>query len=157
MEVMDMLCNACGANIPDNSTFCTTCGAKTVPMPQNSVVPPAPAPNAPQYMGGTMQTYNGYNAPAPMAPPAPMYQSFQDTTPISPLGYIGYNILFNLPFIGLIVALVYAFGSNQNVNVRNYARSVLIIWLIVVVMYVLLFILLAAMGASMSEIFKNSY
>lgn len=42
--------------------------------------------------------------------------------PISMWGYFGYQILFALPVVGWIIALVLAFGA-RNVNVRNFARS----------------------------------
>ena len=42
--------------------------------------------------------------------------------PLSPWAYFGYNILFTLPIIGLICAIIFAFDSN-NINRRNFARS----------------------------------
>lgn len=43
--------------------------------------------------------------------------------PIGPWGYLGYQILFSIPLVGFICALVFAVGATQNVNVRNFARS----------------------------------
>ena len=42
--------------------------------------------------------------------------------PISAWGYIGYSILYGLPVIGFIFALVHAIGA-YNRNVRSFARS----------------------------------
>jgi hypothetical protein len=53
--------------------------------------------------------------------------------PISMWGYFGYTILFAIPVVGLILAIVWSF-SNTNINRRNFARSQfcwLIIWLII--------------------------
>lgn len=54
-----------------------------------------------------------------------------NNTPISSWGYLGYRILFNLPFIGWVVALVMAIGAT-NVNVRNFARSQFIVLLFII-------------------------
>ena len=42
--------------------------------------------------------------------------------PISMWGYFGLQILFALPFVGWIFAIVLSFAS-PNVNVRNFSRS----------------------------------
>lgn len=51
--------------------------------------------------------------------------------PISAWGYIGYNFLFAIPLVGLILMIVFA-CSNENINRRNYARSYLILMLLVI-------------------------
>ena len=43
--------------------------------------------------------------------------------PISTWGYFGYEMLFFIPFIGLVVAIIFALGGTSNVNLRNFARS----------------------------------
>ena len=42
--------------------------------------------------------------------------------PITMWGYFGYTILFCIPILGLILAIVWAFGAS-NINLRNFARS----------------------------------
>ena len=42
--------------------------------------------------------------------------------PISMWGYFGLQILFALPLVGWIFAIVLSFAS-PNVNIRNFARS----------------------------------
>ena len=42
--------------------------------------------------------------------------------PISMWGYFGYELLFAIPIIGFIIALVLAFAAG-NKNVKNFARS----------------------------------
>ena len=41
---------------------------------------------------------------------------------LSPWAYFGYNILFAIPLVGFILALVLAF-DNSNLNRRNFARA----------------------------------
>ena len=47
----------------------------------------------------------------------------QEYRPIGMWGYFGYSLLFNIPFAGWIIALVFAFGVTSNVNLKNYARG----------------------------------
>ena len=53
--------------------------------------------------------------------------------PISAWGYIGYEILFAIPVVGLIVALILAITSG-NQNVKNYARSKFCLLLLVFIL-----------------------
>ena len=47
--------------------------------------------------------------------------------PLSPWAYYGYNILFSIPVIGFILLIVFSF-SNDNINIRNNARSVFVLY-----------------------------
>lgn len=61
--------------------------------------------------------------------------------PISMWGYFGYTILFNIPCVGFILILVFSFGGAKNINLRNFARSFMCIWIISLVL-VLIFMAL---------------
>ena len=50
------------------------------------------------------------------------YQVPHEYQPISMWGYFGYSILFAIPILGLILAIVWSFGAAK-VNLRNFARS----------------------------------
>ena len=75
------------------------------------------------------QTQENYHSSYQQTYQQSQYQNTQPTgqnydyTPISMWGYFGYNILFWIPFIGIILVLVFACGGTRNVNLRNYARS----------------------------------
>ena len=75
-----------------------------------------------------------------------------EVKPISPWGYIGYQVLFSIPVVGFIIAIILALTSS-NVNVKNYARSQFCIILLVIVLCVLL----GAMGvlSEVLEVLKN--
>lgn len=60
--------------------------------------------------------------------------------PLSPWAYFGYQILFAVPLIGFIMAIVYAFNKD-NINRRNFARAYLFILAIGIVMAILMLIL----------------
>ena len=61
--------------------------------------------------------------------------------PISAWGYIGYQILFSIPVLGIIMLLVFAFGGGSNVNVRNFARSYVLVFVIAIVLVIAAFAL----------------
>ena len=61
-----------------------------------------------------------------------------DYTPISMWGYFGYEILFAIPIVGLILAIVWSFGAH-NINLRNFARSQFCLLIIASVVCIILF------------------
>lgn len=77
-----------------------------------------------------------------------------DNTPISSWGYLGYRILFNLPFIGWVVALVMAIGAT-NVNVRNFARSQFIALLFIIPITIFAVILGIGFGLSLPGVVEE--
>lgn len=105
-----MNCVKCGEVINEGSMFCSKCGTK---------------------VGGDINTQSNY-AQNNMYVQTPL-----TNVPITPLGYIGYSILFLLPFLGLILAIVFALSSN-NINVKNYAKSYIIgIIIAIIIMFIL--------------------
>ncbi len=58
--------------------------------------------------------------------------------PISMWGYLGYSILFAIPILGIIMILVFSFSKDENINVRNYARSYILVYIIGVILYLIL-------------------
>ncbi len=155
-----MRCMTCGAELPDGTAFCTSCGAKQIP--QTPVQPVQPIPpvqqsydpnqmyqnpawsNAGNNMGG--QPYPGNNM---------MNHPTGDTTPISAWGYIGYNILFSIPLVGLVMLFVYSFGSNTNVNLKNYARSFLLTMLIVFILTIVITVIFGAAFVALFDQISN--
>ena len=69
--------------------------------------------------------------------PVKNYNPALDYTPIGMWGYFGYRLLFMIPFVGFLVALVLAVGGGSNINVRNFARSWFCIDIIVLVIEIL--------------------
>ena len=62
---------------------------------------------------------------------------------LSPWAYFGYSILFAIPLIGFICAIVFACDSS-NLNRRNFARSYFCGLLIAVILIVLFVVLVGA-------------
>ena len=140
------------------------------------VTPVVPAqqfqPNANQYQQGASNQYqNNQNTYMQQQTPNASYQQPQgmntqssaysgsipeEYKPISPLGYLGYSLLYScVPIAGIILLFINAFGSGKNINVRNYARGILLSMLIGVVVSVLFMIIFAAMGIGLAGAFSD--
>lgn len=53
--------------------------------------------------------------------------------PLGAWGFVGYTLLFMLPLLGFVFVLVFALGGTQRVCLKNYARGVLLLWLLALV------------------------
>lgn len=93
------------------------------------------------------QTYS-----APVTPSIPA-----EYAPVSIGAYIGYSLLFGIPCVGLIVALVIAFGGNQKISLKNFARAYLIMLLIGVGISILISIVFGVGIFSMFNYVGNNY
>lgn len=71
--------------------------------------------------------------------------------PLSAWGYFGYNLLFAIPLVGFICAIIFA-CDNSNINRRNFARSYFCGLIIAVILIVILILLVAAGVASFSTV-----
>jgi len=122
-----MFCKNCGKSISDEAKFCNGCGAKTetaqaaantAPQP-SAYMPPAQAAPVPQT----------YAPPHPYAPPsAPASYSPQPgREPLRVIQYIGMFLLMSIPLVGIILLFVWSFGGSVNLNKKNFARAMLIL------------------------------
>lgn len=57
-------------------------------------------------------------------------------------------LIMAIPLVGLVMLFVYAFGDNQNVNKKNWAKAQLIVLAIVMGLFLLFFIVFGALFAS---------
>lgn len=64
---------------------------------------------------------------------------------LSPWAYFGYNLLFGIPIIGFIFAIVFAF-DDSNLNRKSYARSYFCGLIIAIVIAIVLLIIITALG-----------
>lgn len=53
--------------------------------------------------------------------------------PLGAWGFFGYGLLFAIPLVGFVLALVFALGGTTRVCLKNYARGVLLAWLFALV------------------------
>jgi len=174
-----MICPSCGTNCADGMKFCVICGnpfsaapaepvaaapAEPVVEPVNTYVPESNTfENTTKVDDPYAQSnFSGFTAPTP-APAyssysAPEYQPVTEATlpdhlkPLSPWAYLGYMLLFSLvPCAGIIMAFIFAFSSEGNVNRRNFARYYLLSLLIGLVLGILYCVVIfALLGSSIS-------
>lgn len=118
------------------------------PKAPQGVQPQAVPPKAPQAAP---------QQPKPQFAPQPQQQMPRPVTPaqtggstISALGYFGYMLLFSIPLVGFIIAIVFAV-SHKNKNVKNFAIGWLFMLLFVIVINVILFFVFRAMGIDIME------
>jgi hypothetical protein len=125
-----MFCENCGNKLPEGAKFCGGCGAKTEPVqPAHTAtaapVPPRPVP-PPPVNTPPAQTVPSYQQV--YAPPQPAAYSGQPgTEPLRVGQYIGMLLLMCVPILGVILLFVWSFGGSVNLNKKNYARAMLIV------------------------------
>ena len=68
------------------------------------------------------------------------------------LGYVGYELLFSLPLVGFICLIIFAFGGTKNINVKNFARSYLLMALIALIIYSLVVVILLFFSVNRNSI-----
>ena len=129
-------CNKCGAQVADGIKFCTGCGSPmedaALPLsPPPPVAPPASNPPPPAYAPPPVQQQSFTNGDAP-----PMPGSRYSVMGVG--SYVGHAILFSIPLIGWIIALIMAFAA-KNHNKRNFARAMLVFFVIGLVLSAIMF------------------
>ena len=144
-------CSKCNAVNNDNNVFCETCG-NAFPIensvPQASEFEVAAENSAPQ------PQYQPYPNVPPMYAMPPQFNEDMlpdEYKPVSVGKYIGYSFLFSIPFVGFIILLITAFGSSTNKSLKNYARAMLVMYAIAVVLCIVMVVLMGALGLSMME------
>lgn len=125
-------CNSCGAVIPAGKKFCTSCGT---PVGAAADVPAPPS--------------KASAAAAPVAAPAPA--AYVQTNPeiISTGAYVGLALLALIPVVGLVIYIVMACGVFKRINVRNYARAAIILWVVGLVLGIIFAIVFSAAISSL--------
>jgi len=160
-------CPKCGESYDDGVKFCTTCGTPVVvlaPTPTPTSIAAADSAGLQQ----TLQPGEQHQAPTQTAsqdvgskqpPQAPNYNQPAHTPQLEPLptpqpgaqaiigtfGWLGTLILFAIPVVGLILCIVWAFGSS-NLNRRYFSRACLILSLITIALSAVFALVLGPMA-----------
>ena len=121
-----MRCESCGAEIANDSSFCTSCGKKITFRTAEEAI-------------GANQPPVDYSQQYNYVPPQQQYypQPAMDP-PLSVGQYIGMLLLLMIPVVGFVLLLVWAFGGSVNRNKKNYARASLLLLLISTVLIIIL-------------------
>lgn len=141
-------CPKCNALNNDVNVFCESCGNA---LPVENAAPQAPEYEAPVQAAPQPQYQP---APQPVYAMPPQFNEDmlpEEYKPVSVGKYIGYSILFSIPFVGFIMLLVTAFSGGTNKSLKNYARAMLVMYVIGVVLVIIMAILMAVLGFSMMD------
>ena len=135
-----MRCSKCGREMPDDSLFCPECGTPVKKIETENV-------NVEETTASQSQPNNI---------PIRNYDPRFDYTPLGAWSYFLYTLLFSIPIIGFIFAIVFAVGGTNRINLRNYARSYFCWLLITVVLVIILLIVGFAIAGTVYNIFDHS-
>ena len=141
-----MFCENCGKNLQDGAKFCDGCGAKTEAVQHAYAAAAEPAPVRPvpppaAYMPPPAQTA--------YAQQPPVYSGQRGSEPLRVGQYIGMFLLMCVPILSVVLLFVWSFGSSVNLNKKNFARAMLIISAIVVVLSIIFRSILVAAAESL--------
>ena len=125
------------------------------PVPQPILPQPVPTPPAASQPVQTAQTVQTQQTPPaysqtatnqnyqqPVQPvssqqqAAPQQVIFRKpaaTTPLPVWKFIGIFLLMGIPILNIVMIFVWSFGHSCNQNTKNYARAILILWVIAIV------------------------
>ena len=159
------ICAKCGSYVPDNAVICTVCGRRRTPTQRTGGTQSAQKPARPSQTGGYDENYNqgsykanytqndsgtsnaqsgynsnyaqnGYNAAQRRNFDQFNQYPYSEQAP-SVFWYIIMTLVFNIPVIGFICAIVMAFGTPGNRAKRNFALAHLILLVIGIVLIII--------------------
>ena len=126
------ICSGCGKTVADGKKFCTSCGkpVKAVKTRAKKEEPPVKAKKTAAAKPAAVSKSSPKPAPSTKTAPAGNPQQGSYYAVMSVGAYVLASILMCIPLIGLVICIVWAFVSCNNINKRNYARAILIFMLI---------------------------
>lgn len=147
---MAKFCTYCGCALEENASVCKACGVKLESEAvEDTSVQPEPEVVAPVE-----------NASEPQKNEAPETVECKACAPEAPTGryavaktsaFFWYSLLFSLPFVGFITSLIFSFAARKY-NIRNFARSILIWYIIGIVVPFILVIFLVIIALLFPEV-----
>lgn len=139
------VCPKCGTPYRPGVQFCTECGTRRAAAPQTNAAQTNPA----------NPTYTAAPAGVSYPPQQSTYTAYAAVNEeprggaygvVSTGAFFWLNVLFNLPGIGWLFCVIFSFAP-QNVNIRHFARSRLIVLLIVLLLAGLAWGVIAVFGS----------
>ena len=172
------ICPKCGLTLEDEALFCSECGTKL-----ESEEPKAEEPKTEEASPEEVKTEEApKNEPVeekepiiietptrqtPPPPPPPKYEPdpapapTSRYAPVSPWRYVGIFVLLGIPLVGFVCTIVWACGGAHRVNVRNFARGILLCYLISLAVALLAIIVTAivaiATGAALLPVLEDLF
>ena len=147
-------CPNCGTSMPDGKHFCTNCGRSlSGTAPQDATG----APNEQQASGSTQGAAANETAQPtpPYTPPVQQRPVFvqKDDIRLAPVGiwmWLGVFLVSCIPLVNVVMMIVWACCAKRQ-SLKNYARAMVICFLIALVLLVLAGILLSYAGLHLGD------
>ena len=151
-------CTVCGTGVSEDKKCCTACGAPvqqsdvkgrskplayaetaTCSIPSVQIAPTVPA---------MQQAYQPQQQPSikPIIQADFIPSNKSKYEPISTRGYLGICLLMLIPILNLLLLIVWACGGCRKISKRNYARSMIIVGTIAIIL-----------GVILTIVFKSSF
>lgn len=132
----EIRCPNCYAVLPENSIFCASCGTKLDQTGKEE----NPSGQSQQQTADPVQDYQQQQGfQGGFYPNLTEEQLPAKFKPITAWGYFGWSFIFTIPLIGILIALIKAFGNTENINLRNFARSMFCYFIIAGILCLLIF------------------
>lgn len=166
-----MICPFCHTELPEGLKFCSECGKplETTAVPVSVAETGEPCGQEPvtalaeasvPEASETSQPAPAQTAPEQAVPAATtaVYHSVLDPKPdkasrwatIGTAGWFGILLLMSIPLVNLICVLVWSFGGAKKNVKQSYARAMLLLWLIGLILSVAGAIVMRLYGASIT-------
>lgn len=166
-----MICPFCHTELPEGLKFCSECGklleTAAVPVSVAETAEPCGQEPVTALAEASVPEASETSQPAPaqtaseQAAPAAttaVYHSVLDPKPdkasrwatIGTAGWFGILLLMSIPLVNLICVLVWSFGGAKKNVKQSYARAVLLLWLIGLILSVAGAIVMRLYGASIT-------
>lgn len=166
-----MICPFCHTELPEGLKFCSECGkpleTAAVPVSVAEAAEPCGQEPVTALAEASVPEASETSQPAPaqtaseQAAPAAttaVYHSVLDPKPdktsrwatIGTAGWFGILLLMSIPLVNLICVLVWSFGGAKKNVKQSYARAVLLLWLIGLILSVAGAIVMRLYGASIT-------
>lgn len=146
-----MFCPKCGVSQDNEAKFCKECGGDLTQV--QAVINPPVEPIIIQQTTSTKPVeptpQHSYTSSQP-----PQSNTVPLDKPLSILQYLGIFLLSAVPIVGIVFIFIWAFGSNVNINKKNYCRAVLIMALIGIILSIIISITFSALFISFFELYN---
>jgi len=166
-----MICPFCHTELPEGLKFCSECGkpleTTAVPVSVEETAEPCGQEPVTALAEASVPEASEASQPAPTqtapeqttpAAATAVYHSVLDPKPdkasrwatIGTAGWFGILLLMSIPLVNLICVLVWSFGGAKKNVKQSYARAVLLLWLIGLILSVAGAIVMRLYGASIT-------
>ncbi len=107
------------------------------PVKEEATPPVQPAPQPATHTAYVPPTGQPYQQPVPPTQQYTVEPKPDKITPLPTWKFIGMFILTGIPIVGLIMVLVWSFGSSFNRNTKSFGRAILILGIIGLVLSII--------------------